>query len=100
MNQRERALELAREMTPKEKATQPYAVRVKIGEDWSLVSRDASGGVYKNATGNVREVLRDGIGQVTRPLGTRPAGGSGRTAPHDIGHARPPTPLPVPRQPM
>jgi beta-xylosidase len=77
VNHRERALELVRKMTPKEKAAQLYAVWVKIGEDGSLAFRDVHDGFIKDAMEDVREVLRDGIGEVTRPLGTRPADARG-----------------------
>ena len=64
-------------MNAREKAAQLYAIWLKIAEDGSLSFRDARDGFIPNAHDDPREVLRDGIGQVTRPLGTSPADARG-----------------------
>jgi beta-glucosidase len=72
MNHRERAVGLVQKMTTAEKVAQLHSVWLEIGEDGSFAFRKAHDGFIKDANEDPREALRDGIGQITRPLGTRP----------------------------
>jgi beta-xylosidase len=64
-------------MRPAEKAAQLYSVWLRIGEDGSLAFREAHDGFIRDASEDPREVLQNGIGQITRPLGTRPVDAKG-----------------------
>jgi beta-glucosidase len=55
-----------------EKAAQLYSVWLKIGEDGSVAFREVHDGFIRDASDDPREVLQNGVGQITRPLGTRP----------------------------
>jgi beta-xylosidase len=68
----QRARDLVSRMSVAEKAAQLYAVWLRIEEDGTFAFRDASDGFIGQATGDPATVLRHGIGQITRPLGTRP----------------------------
>jgi beta-xylosidase len=73
VNHRERAHGLLQKMNAREKAAQLYSVWLEIAEDGSLAFRDVHDGFIPGVRDDPREVLHDGIGQVTRPLGARPA---------------------------
>jgi beta-xylosidase len=68
----QRARELVRRMTIKEKIAQLYAVWLKIEQDGSFTFRDGLGGLVDNSAADPSLILKDGIGHITRPLGTRP----------------------------
>lgn len=69
---RERAFALVQQMTLQEKVAQLHAVWLNIDEDGSFAFRNAANGFIPGSTEDPHLVLRDGIGQITRPLGTRP----------------------------
>jgi beta-glucosidase len=59
-------------MTVKEKVAQLCAVWLNIEENGTFSFREASDGFITGSAGNPETILRHGIGQITRPLGTRP----------------------------
>lgn len=69
----ERARSLVAQMTLTEKVAQLYAVWVNIDEDGGLSFRDTDDGFIRKSEGDPRLLLKDGVGHITRPLGTRPA---------------------------
>ncbi len=71
-NHRDRARSLLERMNIEEKAAQLYSVWLKIGADGSLRFRSGNDGFIKTATSNPMDVMKNGIGQITRPLGTAP----------------------------
>jgi beta-xylosidase len=68
----ERARQLVRKMTVKEKVAQLFSVWLTIEEDGSFTFRKAHDGFIEESSADPGSVLRNGIGQITRPLGTRP----------------------------
>ena len=68
--------ELARsfieKMTIEEKVAQLYSVWLTIEGDGTFTFRSAPGGVIEGKSGDPRLIMKDGVGQITRPLGTRP----------------------------
>ena len=77
VSHRERARDLVRGMSLAEKVAQLCSVWLRISDDGSIAFRDVHDGFIQDASDDPREVLKDGIGQVTRPLGTRPADARG-----------------------
>ena len=69
-----RARDLVRRMTIREKVVQLCSVWLNIEEDGSFSFREAHDGFIRESAGNPETILKDGIGQITRPLGTRPIG--------------------------
>ncbi len=67
----ERAESLLGKMRLSEKVAQLYAVWLRIEEDGSFAFRGVSDGFIEADTADPREIVKDGIGQITRPLGTR-----------------------------
>ena len=67
-----RARNLVRRMTVKEKVAQLCAVWLNIEENGTFSFREASDGFITQSLGNPETILKHGIGQITRPLGTRP----------------------------
>jgi beta-glucosidase len=59
-------------MTLTEKVAQLCSLWVNIEEDGGLSFRQGGDGFIRDAEGDPRELLKDGIGHLTRPLGTRP----------------------------
>jgi beta-xylosidase len=72
VNHQERARKLVQQMTVKEKIAQLHSVWLKIEEDGTFTFRDGLDGFIQDSTADPRLILKDGIGQITRPLGTRP----------------------------
>lgn len=68
----ERARSLVARMTLTEKVAQLCSVWVNIEEDGGLSFRQAGDGFIKDGVGDPLPLLKDGIGHITRPLGTRP----------------------------
>jgi beta-xylosidase len=68
----ERARSLVARMTLAEKVAQLCSLWVNIEEDGRLSFRQAGDGFIKDELGDPRELLKEGIGHLTRPLGTRP----------------------------
>jgi beta-xylosidase len=68
----ERARGLLARMTLSEKVAQLCSLWVNIAEDGGLSFRQGGDGFIRDEAGDPLEVLRDGIGHLTRPLGTRP----------------------------
>ena len=68
----DRARELVQKMTVKEKVAQLYSVWLKIEEDGTFSFREALDGFTKDTIADPGLILKDGVGQITRPLGTRP----------------------------
>ncbi len=60
-----------------EKVAQPGSIWLRIGDDGSIAFRDVHDGFIEDTSDDPRELLQNGIGQVTPPLGTRPADGRG-----------------------
>lgn len=69
----ETARTLLSKMTIEEKAAQLYSIWLQLEGDgtWSL--RKAKSSFIKKTQDDPTEIIRNGIGQITRPLGTRPA---------------------------
>jgi beta-xylosidase len=67
-----RAGELVGKMTLPEKVAQLYAVWLNIDEDGSFTLRDTHEAFFGDNAGDPSALLKDGIGQITRPVGTRP----------------------------
>lgn len=72
IDHRRRTRDLLRRMTVKEKVAQLCAVWLNIEEDGSFSFREAYDGFIRESEGNPETILKNGIGQITRPLGTRP----------------------------
>jgi beta-xylosidase len=72
IDHRRRARDLLRRMTVKEKVAQLCAAWLSIEEDGSFSFREAYDGFISESEGNPETILKNGIGQITRPLGTRP----------------------------
>ncbi len=72
VNHQERARKLVQQMTVKEKIAQLHSVWLKIEEDGTFTFRDGLDGFIQDSTADPRLILKDGIGQITRPVGTRP----------------------------
>ena len=72
IDHQKRARELVGEMTVKEKVAQLCSVWLRIEEDGSFSFREARDGFIKDSGGAAETILSHGIGQITRPLGTRP----------------------------
>jgi beta-xylosidase len=68
----QRARELLARMHVKEKVAQLFSVWLRIEEDGSFTFRDAPDGFTMQGAGDQDAILEHGIGQITRPLGTRP----------------------------
>jgi beta-xylosidase len=68
----QRARELLSRMNVTEKVAQLFSVWLKIGEDGTFAFRDAQDGFITQGTGDADALLKHGIGQITRPLGTAP----------------------------
>jgi beta-xylosidase len=68
----ERARSLVARMTLAEKVAQLCSMWVNIEEDGGLSFRQAGDGFIKDSVGDPLLLLQDGIGHITRPLGTRP----------------------------
>ncbi len=68
----DRAEKLLAKMSIREKSAQLYSVWLRIDEDGDFAFRSMNDGFIKRSDSDAREVMRDGIGQITRPLGTRP----------------------------
>lgn len=71
-----RARDIVRKMTVKEKVAQLSAVWLNIEEDGTFSFRETHDGFIRESRGNPKTILRHGIGQITRPLGTRPIDGA------------------------
>jgi beta-xylosidase len=90
----ERARSLVARMTLEEKVAQLCSLWVNIEEDGGLSFRQVGDGFVKDETGDPRELLKDGIGHLTRPLGTRPVEaarglrGLNRVQKHLVEHTR------------
>jgi len=67
----DRAESLLGKMRLGEKVAQLYAVWLRIEEDGSFAFRGVNDGFIEVDTADPREIIKDGIGQITRPLGTR-----------------------------
>jgi len=67
----ERAESLLEKMRLSEKVAQLYAVWLRIEEDGSFAFRSVGDGFIEADTADPREIVKDGVGQITRPLGTR-----------------------------
>ncbi len=72
MNHIERAQSLIDQMTVEEKSAQLYSVWLEINGDGSFSFRAPLGDIIQETDDDPRDVMRNGIGQITRPLGTRP----------------------------
>ena len=72
MNHSERARVLVEKMTIDEKTAQLYSVWLNINGDGSCTFRTSLDGVIDDQKADPKAVMKDGIGQITRPLGTRP----------------------------
>ncbi len=72
IDHQKRARELVGKMTAKEKVAQLCSVWLRIEEDGSFSFREARDGFIKDSSGKAETILAHGIGQITRPLGTRP----------------------------
>jgi len=72
INHHERARELLRKLTVKEKVAQLHSVWLNIEEDGSFTFRRAHDGFIEESSADPESILKHGIGQITRPLGTRP----------------------------
>jgi beta-glucosidase len=59
-------------MSAAEKVAQLFSVWLNISADGSLSFRGVDDGMVRVVSGDPWEILRDGIGQITRPHGTRP----------------------------
>lgn len=68
----QRAADLIRRMNVREKAAQLYSVWLAFDEDGSIAFRDVPDGFNQSSNADPWEILRNGIGQITRPLGTQP----------------------------
>jgi beta-xylosidase len=68
----ERARELLKKMNVKEKVAQLHSLWLNIEEDGSFTFRKAHDGFIEESSADPDSILRHGIGQITRPLGTRP----------------------------
>ena len=68
----ERAKALVAKMTLTEKVAQLCSLWVNIEEDGGISFRQAADGFIKDGVGDPLQVLKEGIGHITRPLGTRP----------------------------
>lgn len=67
----DRASTLVQRMNLEEKTAQLVSIWLRVGADGKLAVRDLHGFVAEESTGNVYSHLRNGIGQITRPLGTQ-----------------------------
>jgi beta-xylosidase len=72
INHRQRAHGLLRKMNVKEKVAQLHSVWLSIEEDGSFAFRKAVNGFIEESRSEPDSILKHGIGQITRPLGTRP----------------------------
>jgi beta-xylosidase len=72
IDHRERAKVLIEKMNIKEKVAQLHAVWLNIEEDGSFAFRRAYDGFIEESSAEPGSILKHGIGQITRPLGTRP----------------------------
>lgn len=69
---RRRAKELVSKMNIREKAAQMYAVWLRIDGAGKISLKQPRGGGAGAARPDPFEIMKDGIGQITRPLGTHP----------------------------
>ncbi len=67
----ERARELLSRMNIKEKVAQLMAVWLKMDSDGGVSLRDLKGFTVKDSQLDAAKLLQNGIGQITRPLGTQ-----------------------------
>jgi beta-xylosidase len=72
IDHRKRARDLVRQMTVSEKVAQLYSVWLTIEEDGTFALRQPREGFFGQNKADPDFVLKDGIGQITRPAGTRP----------------------------
>jgi beta-xylosidase len=72
VNHLQRARGLVRRMNVKEKVAQLYSVWLSIEEDGSFAFRRALDGFVEESASDPEAIFKHGIGQITRPLGTRP----------------------------
>jgi len=68
----DRARELLAKMNIKEKAAQLYSVWVELEENGDFRFRGVHDGFIKGSDSDAKQAVRNGIGQLTRTLGTRP----------------------------
>lgn len=67
----DRADRLIAQMNLREKVAQLYSMWLKIEEDGSFTFRGVDDGFIADDKANPHELIKDGLGQITRPLGTR-----------------------------
>jgi beta-xylosidase len=72
IDHRKRARELLKKMTVKEKVAQLHSVWLRIEEDGTFSFREATDGFIRGSGADAETILAQGIGQITRPLGTHP----------------------------
>ena len=68
MNHEQRARDLLEKMTLSEKIAQLHAVWLQIEGDGTWSFRKAKSTFVKAAVDDPREIMKDGVGQITRPL--------------------------------
>lgn len=68
----ERARKLLAQMTVAEKVAQLHAVWLQIEGDGTWSFRKAKSSFIKPSVDEPMQIMADGVGQITRPLGTRP----------------------------
>jgi len=71
-NHKARARELLVQMNMDEKVSQLMAVWLKINRDGTITLRDLKGFSVQESARDAYSVMRHGIGEITRPLGTHP----------------------------
>lgn len=71
-NHRERARVLIKKMTIEEKTAQLFSVWLVLQGDGSYSFRSVGDGLIDDQSDDPNSVMKDGIGQITRPLGTHP----------------------------
>lgn len=69
---RERAANLLSRMTLNEKVAQLFSIWLKMEPNGDFALRDLRGFVVRENPQEARDLLRDGVGGITRPLGTHP----------------------------
>jgi len=80
VDHRKRASQLLEKMSIEEKAAQLYSVWLRISPDGTFTFRESAGDFFSEGALAPEQALQHGIGQITRPLGTRPADARGIVA--------------------
>jgi beta-xylosidase len=71
-NHKTRARTLLEKMTIQEKTAQMYSVWLAFHDDGRMTVRELVDGKTRDTKVDPFELMRDGIGEITRPMGTRP----------------------------